>query len=536
MSTDVTLSRRHRAVLIVLAGVAVLAATAVRVAPLVEGGDRLRWQCVSEDGYLMLTIARNFALGHGFSVSNGEIPSNGTQPLSALLYAVCYFLADADKLSSLYFVVGSQFLVAVATALLLYVVTRRCLYKGPASAAVALTAAVLWYVSPTSIAHGQNGLETGLYALCILASIGAYDLTAPRLFAGFSAGTSILLGMLLGITFLMRNDACFLIAVLLLVYLYRAHQRQMLGRAIGQALLIGATSVAVASPWLWFNFSRFGHVVPISGRAEAMHIDFAHNFWAAFVAMVENAALVIRIPHSLEQSRIVAYACFTIVSVILALVILNRRFLAQRLSAGACVLGLFVVALFIYYALFFGMPSFLGRYFFPVVLISAVFAAWLFVSALGQDRSWLLRNGAVAASALACLACMVMHVRTYQRGEQHLHAQVVDWVAKNVDDDVWVGAVQTGTLGYYHDRTINLDGKVDPFALAARQENRIYDYVIERSVEYIVDWEGIAQWAERPEFSVNYELQVHEPGRNLAVLRRRSSQASLAPVSPERAP
>ena len=50
--------------------------TVVRVAPLVEGGERLQRQCVSEDGYLMLTIARNIALGRGFSVSDGMIPSS----------------------------------------------------------------------------------------------------------------------------------------------------------------------------------------------------------------------------------------------------------------------------------------------------------------------------------------------------------------------------------------------------------------------------------------------------------------------------
>ena len=116
------------------------------------------------------------------------------------------------------------------------------------------------------------------------------------------------------------------------------------------------------------------------------------------------------------------------------------------------------------------------------------------------------------------------------RGLCRLHSHVVDWVTANVPDDVWVGAVQTGTLGYYHDRTMNLDGKVDPFAFAARAQNRIHEYVVYRDVAYIVDWAGIAEWAERPEFAVNYDLIVNDPVRNLAVLRRRS------PISPNRVP
>ena len=110
----------------------------------------------------------------------------------------------------------------------------------------------------------------------------------------------------------------------------------------------------------------------------------------------------------------------------------------------------------------------------------------------------------------------------FQRWEQHLHFQVVDWVAANVPEDAWVGAIQTGTLGYYHERTINLDGKVDPNALAAQQENRLSEYVLERNVEYIVDWAGIAMWASLPKYSAYFELIVDDRESNLAVLRRRT--------------
>src|SRR5262249_10342240 len=61
-----------------------------RVVPLLNSGGRLLRQFPSEDGYLMLTIARNIALGHGMSVANGTIPTNGTQPLATLLWALCF--------------------------------------------------------------------------------------------------------------------------------------------------------------------------------------------------------------------------------------------------------------------------------------------------------------------------------------------------------------------------------------------------------------------------------------------------------------
>lgn len=505
----------------ILLGVVVAFATAVRIAPLIEGGDRLQRQCVSEDGYLMLTIARNIALGRGFSVSDGMIPSNGTQPLCALLYALCFWATGAHKLSGLYPVVGLQVVTAIATTVLLFLFVRKYLYKGAHSGVVALITAGVWYASPTSILHGQNSLETGAYVLLLLCSIALYDAIAPRLYASRRVGLSMLLGLVLGMTFLSRNDACFLIAAMLGVHLYRAHRRGVLGRGFVQALAIGVTSVIVALPWLSFNISQFGHVVPVSGRAEALHISFGHNLLPAFVAMLENSLVVLRIPGALEANTLVRALSIALLGGGVLLACVHRQWLAERFSAGVGILACHVLALFVYYALFFGMPSFLGRYFFPGVTLFAVIGAAVVVAAAVRMRHP-LRSAVIPGAALfGAAACIGLDARIYARGEEHLHFQVVDWVADNVSEDTWIGAVQTGTLGYHHDRTINLDGKVDPYAFAAREQGRIHEYVVERNVEYIVDWVGIAEWAERPEFSVNYELILEDPEMNLAVLRRR---------------
>ena len=49
-------SSKRRILLYTAVAIVTVTATAVRVAPWVEGGERLQRQCVSEDGYLMLTI------------------------------------------------------------------------------------------------------------------------------------------------------------------------------------------------------------------------------------------------------------------------------------------------------------------------------------------------------------------------------------------------------------------------------------------------------------------------------------------------
>jgi len=122
-----------------------------------------------------------------------------------------------------------------------------------------------------------------------------------------------------------------------------------------------------------------------------------------------------------------------------------------------------------------------------------------------------------------CALAIGLDARLYRNGTSHMHFQVVEWVEEHVPNDAWVAAPQTGTLGFFHDRTINLDGKVNPAALAARRaDGEATRYFLEqRQIQYLADWEGIAIWAKEPRIAAQFDLIVDDPARNLAVLRRR---------------
>ncbi len=509
--------------------VPMLVTLAVRVAPLVHGGDRLQRQCVSEDGYLMLTIARNIALGRGFSIADGTIATNGTQPLHTLIYAGGYWLAGGDRIRGLFPVVAVQVLWSILTAIALWGWTRSRFYRGPHVAIVAAVAGTLFFISPTSVMHGQNSLETGLYALLILASLALYDRFSATLLSRTAIVHSLLLGALLGVTFLARNDACLLIAALIVVHLVRVHRKGALPRGLLQCLVIGLTSIAAASPWLWYNVTRFGHLVPVSGRAEAHNIAFAHNLWPAFVAVLENAMLVVRVPGALEHHPAVVGVAVAVVLAAPVIAFRHRRWLTAHFSPGVGILALFVLGLFFYYALFFGMPVFLGRYFIPLVPLMCLLAASLLAAWLARSPARTRVPPAIVPVALAAVLAIALNARIYRNGTKHHHFQVVDWVRDNVPETTWAGATQTGTLGYYHDYTINLDGKVNPTAFEYRKQGRIPEYCVKVGVEYIVDWAGHAAWADIPAFAENYELLLVDYEKDLAVLRRRPRSADATP-------
>lgn len=497
---------------------------AARLAPLLDAGGRLLRQFPSEDGYLMLTIARNIALGNGMSVSDGLQPTNGTQPLATLLWAGVFWLAGGERRLGVLGILLLQAVFACAAAGLLYVLARRLMGELPHGASVALLLSAAWFASPLVVVHSMNCLETGLYAVAVLLVALAFA-DSPRA-ERWNTLRCLGIGALLGLAFWTRNDAVFLVLAACLLHVGWGlwDSAKPLPRRFIETLLFGATSVAVALPWLIFNRVRFGGIVPVSAQSEALEAKFAENLWKVPNAVFEYATLYLPVPNSLEESRWVIAAGVVACIAVAALVHWVIRTGTPAVRAVACLGAIYGVCLLLFYGLSFGAGYFFSRYVFPL----SPFFALLFGAVLrrgweaADSRAW---KWAPALTAFVlCALAVGLDARLYRNGSSHMHFQVVDWVREHVADDAWVAAPQTGTLGFFHDRTINLDGKVNPAALAVRRaDGETTRYVLEKGeIEYLADWEGLASWATQPRIAAQFELIVDDPERNLAVLRRRN--------------
>ncbi|MEM1278216.1 MAG: glycosyltransferase family 39 protein, partial [Pseudomonadota bacterium] len=190
----------------------IAAALLLRLKPLLGMGDDLR-AAITEDGYLMLTVARNLGIGNGLTVSEGEIWTNGIQPLATIFYALPYFALGEDKALGIAGVVLIMTVISLVATYLVYALARR-LVPGE-SDLVPLAAATLWACTPLLFGHSMNGLETGLYTAFILATlIYLHDRIASH--RVMTLAESFGLGALCGLTFLARNDGAILVAVLLI--------------------------------------------------------------------------------------------------------------------------------------------------------------------------------------------------------------------------------------------------------------------------------------------------------------------------------
>lgn len=494
---------------------------AYRLLPLFSGPEAVSQFFITEDGYLMLTVARNLALGNGLSVSDATIATNGIQPLATFLYSIPYMLTGGDKVSSLYGIVAIMTVLSTGAA---FAVSR---FAGAVFAPLGVPAiwgaiaAAIWFVGTPSLFHSMNALETGFYIGMVALTVTVFGQICMR-GGRYTGRDQLVFGLLCGVTFLVRIDAAFLIIALFATRLiYMPASRQLsIKDAILEAIPPGLITIAFAAPWLIHNQIYFGSIIPISGTAQSMTAEFGENLSAIPSRLFETMFPMLPLPKSLELAPAMIAFCTIVVAPIFFWFLYRVTVTRHPMRVAIWAYTLFGCAIVGYYGLSFGARHFLGRYFSPLAPLLIVATIWVAMDIFSR-RELILRPLVIVALLLS-IGLGIRYALPGVRVQGHF--QVVDWVEQNVDDDVWVAAVQTGTLGYWHDRTINLDGKVNPEALEARRtKGNVLDYVVESKIDYLADWTPIAGWVTRghEEFANAFEAVVEDKKRKLGVLRRR---------------
>jgi len=529
---ETSLSLSRSSTLKVMVGLLIAIGVIARLSPFFDIDGRLFWQYMTEDGYLMQTIARNMAIGLGMTTAEGTMATNGVQPLATLLFAGLHYLAGGSKLAGVVLVALVSIVFSIGAAYFLYRIAALVLRGLTYGSQLALVAAALWFAAPLIIPISMNGLETSLYWAVLLAT-SWYYLAATRDGQPLDGKQRLLLGVLLGLTFLARNDAVFFIAIVLCVHLFVAGQTSGGGyaRRFIDCIVAGTTSVVVAAPWLIYNYRLFGSIVPISGTAQSYSTAMGSNLLLVPAKLFEASFLFVPLPGRFEALAVTPLISLALIALTFFVLWRNvakndavaRRFLLIGVGLVVCLGG--------YYGLAFGAPHFLARYLSIVSPFLWVATAVTVVHVL----SLVLRDGvrighafAVTVAVLGLIAAFIggsTFARGFSQGTAHMHRPVAEWVDANVPVQTWVGAPQTGVLGYFHDRTLNLDGKVNPDALRVLlREGHILNYVVASKIDYIVDWVGMAEWVNlkelSPAFTEQFQVVEQDTERNLAALKR----------------
>ncbi|MGH9411521.1 MAG: hypothetical protein ACRD1V_18965 [Vicinamibacterales bacterium] len=437
--------------------------------------SRLLGYPLIEDGFYSLSIARQIGLGHGITI-DGTMWTNGFQPLWVFLLAPVYLLTGGSRLMALRAVLVCSAAVWLLTAWALAELAARA--RPTAARQIRVWTVVLYLTSTTIFEQHFNGLETGLLLL-VFAVLGLA--AGHRTWSGVRM---VLVGILSGLLVLTRIDTALFVALFSSAMLCFPRGEALRSRVRRTAAVV-VGSALVSCPWWLYNVRRFGSLMPSSGSSE---FDWHWRPGRALVLGLYAAGHAV--PLAIQPFWPRSYGWWAAIALILAgvtAIVRTRGRIVGRavtllddhpLAPFAAALLAYMALLILVYAM---NPAWwmYQRYTVPVVVLS--------VPAVAAAAARVFSERATAVIAPLAALCLVLGVRANLRSPDNGNYQAqLQLALTHVPDAASVGALQSGTLGYLRDRVVNLDGKVNPAALRAR--NDLDDYTRGIGLDWVVDW------------------------------------------------
>ncbi len=457
---------------------------------------RIATRPFNDDAFYLFTVSEHLAHGDGLT-ADGIHPTNGIQPLVTYLYVPFFAMANGDKLLAIrlcfiliaiFDAIGVYFIAKLMLLLVRRETEEKNVWLRPP-----IVAAWLWTFLYSIFVHNANGLETGVYATFLLASIYyyarlRYNGRNPALFQWFG------LGVLLGFTVLARIDAVFLVIAICGYELFRYR----LGGVLSAAFT-GATAFLVSCPWWIYNLRTFGNIMPQSGISESMEDVLAENLRRGAIVIGDILSVFFFLPNYDLPAWFHYFWMILMMTIVVwifrrcsLLTVLRRDYDLSPLLP----LALMSTVLIIYYVFFFGAPHFLPRYFHPArILWLLIFIASVPVL-ITHYRKYHSVKPSIAKRVLILFAFCAVGFSASRYVYYYVTTGVRDlyltglWAQQHPNETI--GMEQTGTSGYFASNIVNLDGKVNFEALQARQRHDIGAYIIKRDLDYVADWPEIA--------------------------------------------
>ncbi len=481
---DASHSNRKFAMLAVKCAAVLVAAAALSL--VFRPAKDLIGRPISEDGYYALTVARNIAGGRGVTI-DGHTLTNGFQPLFTFMTVPAYWIAHGRRLDALRYVLLLQWLFYLGTAWLLGMVARDGIKdRSPALAHEAFWWTAFLYLASTWIFMASfNGLETGCLMFFYAAAWRYYQLGRHESWSGL-----FIFGFLLGLTVLTRVDAVFLVIIISATILLRERSRPLPER-LGRSVVVAGTAFLVSLPWWVYNILRFGSLMPTSGTSEEGLLFSWGRVWRAGSSLLQVAVPYIYWGKLEFEGTAAVVVRFLLLAAGLFLLWKKREvfskpsrpdeWLTARTVGFAGIILLTSLLLLGWYTLTFKSTWFYVRYVAPLTAVSTVMFGYAIAGNLGKARS-------VVPFLLAIPVCLVVYAFAERKVANEYFEKQVGLVREYVPDSATVGAPQSGTLGYCRDGVVNLDGKVNPAALAHMAD--MPAYLRSQHIEWLCDWKS----------------------------------------------
>jgi hypothetical protein len=251
----------------------------------------------------------------------------------------------------------------------------------------------------------------------------------------------------------------------------------------------------ISLPWWWFNLSRFGSLMPISGQSESLSGSIPGNIIRALMTLADILSTFFYTPY--YQIPASLYPMWVIMIFSFVFMMIKRVGLWKVMKEcydlrALAPLWYASLGLIVYYVFFFHAPHFLPRYFQPFrILWLVMFACAVPLVYKSFKASYREYKTIVRFVVLPILAgAIIFNVNRYARN--YTLTTPTDFYPTGV----WarsiaprrVGMNQSATTGFIAANVVNLDGKVNPDALRARKANTLGEYIAREQLDYIADW------------------------------------------------
>jgi len=440
---------------------------------------------LSDDSFYYFQLAKNAAAGGGVTF-DGTMPANGFHPLWFLLLVPIHYVFGGLT-APIHAALALEGLLDVGAGYLIY----RLISTLTENKSAGVAGAAVYLLNPSVIFHSVNGLETGLN-LFLFAFYFWFYLTMLHE-EKISGRNLLLLGFLSGLLILTRTDNAILVAV---TYIHLLFFRRAIRRPAAIAAS-GAVCAAVVAPWLLWNLHTFGTIEQSSGSAYS--IITRGNLRAAGVAshqiFLTSLANTIKLFVWTIPTDVFAWGGLMgiLAGLGLGLVQLDdpraQRVWKSLRLASVALIGF--IALTLAHSLARGTLK--SWYFIPAATIASIFLGILFGS-VDFSKIALKGRGRIAAAFLAgiVLSGYLLNGWTGWRNGMYPwqieQLMAADWAKRNLADDILIGSFNSGIIGYMSERTVvNLDGLANNSVVPYLKERRLWEYIRERNIAYLID-------------------------------------------------
>ncbi len=441
---------------------------------------------VSEDGFFSMTVSRNIAHGYGITIDK-DTPTNGFQPLFTFITVPIFSISN--KLLSVRLLLILQIIIFGLTAYILGILVRDFFKEFWPD----LDNSFNWLVSLMYIS-GQmtflehlNGLETGFYLFMIVLSIYYYVY-----YYRDDKKSMLILGLLLGLTTLTRIDFAIFVVIFTAAVFFFDREKNF-KQKFTKALIISGTALIVSSPWWIYNYAVFGSLMPTSGQAQQLFkLDAYRIFNAAHSVLADFEIFTTKISSIMaEQMILIMRLIFLAIIFIFILPLLQLIKIQQsnehtrKFKHIFLLLFVFSFVLVIWYSISNWAVYFYPRYFMPIVPVSVLILSLALMKIIILNKK--LKSIFTTLFAVAAISfLLIIQLKIGIHGSGFLNNQL-PLIEKHVPKNEKVAAGQTGTIGYFLDNVVNLDGKVNYKALKYRIH--MWDYLDKNKIPWFCDWQ-----------------------------------------------